>query len=61
MKIFDHPLPNVGGAYIRHPDGSLTLDQEIDAPAADTVVPDPETTAAAPVAAIKAAKTVKEI
>jgi hypothetical protein len=60
MKTFDHPLPNVGGAYIRHPDGSLTPEQEIDAPSVDAVVPEPETTAAAPVAAAKAAKTVKE-
>ncbi len=27
MSAEKHPLPHGGGSYIRHPDGSLTLDE----------------------------------
>lgn len=55
----DQPLPASGGSYIRNPDGSLTLEQPIDAatPAViDVAVAPPE-----PAIAVKTAKTVKEV
>lgn len=64
--------PLNGGSYIRHPDGSLTLEQVIDAPATVPVGPAPEPAPetapvpgpapeVAPPAPVRGTKTLKEV
>lgn len=64
MTPSNWPRPINGGSYIRHPDGSLTLEQDIDAPVAVPVepapafAPEPEVAPPAPARGPKALKEV---